>query len=393
MSNAVNPYVLILGTADWDQPIATNQHYIARELCRDGFANVAFMESIALRRPTMSVRDISRVLRRVRAVLTRSGSSIRGEWRPRPKGLSVRSPIVVPIHRGIMSAPNSFLIRRKIHDWINFNGPRVLWSFTPVTYGLEESADVTLYHCVDLLGDVQGVDSRAIERGEAALAAKGVSAVASSRVVRTHLIDSGYADVRLWENVADVETVTRAAPEQAERAPRRVIFAGNLTPTKVDYQLLNSLAESGLEVCVAGPRAEGGVADREAFATLMKSGVRYLGMLTLPELAAELVKARVGIIPYVLNDYTRGVSPLKTFEYLAAGLAVVSTPLPGLQHDGEHVWVEETESSFVDRVTSLVEAGPSMPIRERMSIANAHSWKGRGEQARQLVQQMLEEHP
>ena len=32
--------------------------------------------------------------------------------------------------------------------------------------------------------------------------------------------------------------------------------------------------------------------------------------------------------PYALNQYTRGVSPLKCYEYLASGLHVISTRLP-----------------------------------------------------------------
>lgn len=44
----------------------------------------------------------------------------------------------------------------------------------------------------------------------------------------------------------------------------------------------------------------------------------------------------VGLLPTLVNDYTKSMFPMKYFEYLAAGLPVVSTPIefvndPGLE--------------------------------------------------------------
>jgi teichuronic acid biosynthesis glycosyltransferase TuaH len=47
--------VLVLGTAEWNSPIATNQHYVVRELARAH--DVRFVESMGLRRPRLDGRD------------------------------------------------------------------------------------------------------------------------------------------------------------------------------------------------------------------------------------------------------------------------------------------------------------------------------------------------
>lgn len=384
------PYVLILGTADWNQPIATNQHYVVQELCRDGFAEVTFMESMGLRRPQLNKRDISRIARRVRGLASEDLPLDGARWRAQPLGLDVRSLLNIPVHSGFLSLANGPLLNSKVKDWISYAGPKVLWTYTPATYGLEKHADAVFYHCVDLLGTVQGISTRVIDHGERHLARFGASAISTSRVVQDHLQGQGFVDVGLWENVADVEKIKAANPLNSVRMPGRVIFAGNLSPNKVDYRILEALADVGLDVCVAGPRAEGGGDDSPDFKSMLAHGVKYLGMLSLEQLAEELSQASIGVIPYVLNDYTRGVSPLKTFEYLAAGLPVISTDIPGTPRGIEGIWVEPHVESFVSRALSLCSPPRRATIEARMEVADAHSWAMRGQQVRETVKSALE---
>ena len=48
-----SPLVLILGTAEWNAPIATNQHYVTRELARA--FDILFAEGVGTRRPSLSL--------------------------------------------------------------------------------------------------------------------------------------------------------------------------------------------------------------------------------------------------------------------------------------------------------------------------------------------------
>ena len=40
--------------------------------------------------------------------------------------------------------------------------------------------------------------------------------------------------------------------------------------------------------------------------------------------------ADAGLIPYARNELTDSIFPMKVYEYLAAGLPVIATPLPAL---------------------------------------------------------------
>src|SRR5205823_3012052 len=46
------------------------------------------------------------------------------------------------------------------------------------------------------------------------------------------------------------------------------------------------------------------------------------------EMIRYVVRFDAGVLPYVLDSFTAGIMPAKLKEYLAAGLPVVSTPLP-----------------------------------------------------------------
>jgi glycosyltransferase involved in cell wall biosynthesis len=215
----------------------------------------------------------------------------------------------------------------------------------------------------------------------------GIQAAASSEVVKEHLGAMGFKEVRLWPNVADVDVISAADPRESERVAGRVVFAGNLAPNKVDFKLLAGLADAGLDVRVAGPHAEGGGDDSGAFAEMQRHGVKYLGMLSLPQLADELTSATLGVIPYKLNEYTKGVSPLKTFEYLAAGLPVLSTQIPAVEPIAEHVRIVDGRcaSEWVEAAVSMSRLPSQGEIEERQAIAVDHSWAGRGAVIRELV--------
>ena len=103
------------------------------------------------------------------------------------------------------------------------------------------------------------------------------------------------------------------------------------------------------------------------------------------ELAEIFSTATVGLIPYVLNAYTRGVSPLKTFEYGAAGLSVVATDLPGVTPVEGMVWVAPDRTRFIDAVAQADASMGAANIADRIQLAATHSWERRGDQVRELV--------
>lgn len=57
------------------------------------------------------------------------------------------------------------------------------------------------------------------------------------------------------------------------------------------------------------------------------TNITYVGAKSYHELPAYLATWNIALIPFLLNESTRFISPTKTPEYLAAGLPVISTPI------------------------------------------------------------------
>lgn len=375
----MTPQILVLGTADWDQPIATNQHYVVRELARAH--PLTYVESMGLRTPELKWRDIKRGLNRLSANRT---SGERGK-RPTPAGVTVISPKVLPRHVGMARRFNRPVIHRLVQSWADADSPKILWTYTPVTYGLEAIADAVVYHCVDLLGKVEGIPERLINSAESDLAQFADVAIGTSEKVVEHLRRVGFSRTEYWPNVADTEVFARNRPAVDTRKRGRAVFAGNLSTTKVNFELLRLLARAGIDLHLAGPIAQGGGSAHSEVRSLEALGATYHGMLGLDELASLYWTANVGLIPYALNPYTSGVNPLKTFEYLATGMVVVSTAIPSVRPIEEHVVVTTDDQTFLGAVQKAMSHAHLNAVEERIEIAESHSWTSRGQTARTLL--------
>jgi glycosyltransferase involved in cell wall biosynthesis len=383
---------LLLSTADWDRPVWTNKQHMALRLAAGG--RVIYVNSLGLRRPSARPDDLLRVARRV--LRPGRGRGAGPAAAPRPPGLRVVDPLVLPYHR--LRHPvwdlNRRLLEHAVRAWLEGPpGERILWTYSPVTYGLERHAAATVYHCVDLLAGFPRVDATAIAEGEARLARAGATALASSRTIERHLRASGFAHVELWENVADSRLVEEESRGE-EREPSTAAFVGNLSPYKVDFALLRRLVEDlpRLRLELAGPEAEGGGGAPELAWFRGHPRVTVRPTLAPAEMARLLGRASVGLVPYLLNDYTSGVFPMKVYEYLAAGLPVVTTALPSLEGADEVTWCKDA-GAFLRQVGAELGLPHPADVERRRALARSRSWDARGAQALFLVERLLAKAP
>jgi glycosyltransferase involved in cell wall biosynthesis len=324
--------IVCVSTADYDAQLWTNKQHLMSRLATE--VPVVYVESLGMRHPRLTQRDLQRVRRRLRSTPPVESSAVCDGQR-----LQVLSPLVIPWHGSRqMRRVNHLLLTAQLRSSVEaLPSPRLLWTYAPVvTDELDlRGFDAIVYHCVDDLSTVPGIPAKAVRDLEEKLAAVAdivfVSAPALANRLRplnrrTHLIP----------NVADVAHFACARsgarePEAMALIPRpRVVFVGALSDYKIDWDLVRETVALLPEFHFVFIGPPGDETSMRACVRPKASNCYFLGHRPYADLPAYLAGADVGIIPYRLTTHTASVYPLKVIEYLAAGLPTVSVPLPAL---------------------------------------------------------------
>ncbi len=371
--------IVCVGFADWDTDLQTNQHHLMKRLAREN--RVLFVESLGLRRPQIAGRDVKRIARRL----------VRGLRGAREvDGLHVLSPLVLPLHTNPLARKiNGWLLPALVRRAARRLGMRepILWAYVPHAEVLLAALrpEIVVYHCVDDMAAQQGIDGpnfraseqRFAERADLVLASAPALAERLSTIARNVLYVPNVADIELFSSALRDGPID---PGMTRCPSPRIVFTGALVTTKLDLGLLLVLAESRPDwsFALVGPTGPGDPrADMSALAA--QPNIHLLGARRYEELPGVLRGADVGLIPYALNQLTTSIFPMKVYEYLAAGLPVVATPLPALAE-------VEGIATAADAagIAALIEQALAEDTPERKATrkhdAEAHSWEHRLEE-------------
>ncbi|MBK4348513.1 glycosyltransferase [Lacisediminihabitans changchengi] len=230
---------------------------------------------------------------------------------------------------------------------------------------------------------LMGVDSRRTDRVLAANMAAATVVAAVSPTLVDDLVQRFDRPVSVLANGCD--PVDDAALGTASQGSAVVV--GQLNE-RLDVALLEAVRAAGIRIDVAGPRAERDPAVSQQLDQFLSApGVTWHGRLDKDELKALLREATVGLTPYADTEFNRASFPLKTLEYLASGLRVVSTDLPAVHWlDSDLVVIADGP----DRFAAAVGAATMVPLaaeerRARLSFARTHSWDARVSELVELI--------
>ena len=309
-----------------------------------------------------------------------------------PERPDVLTPLVLPwAHRlrGLDDV-NRMLLVRQVRRRMRARGLRrpVLWLFSPLDAWLVGRLGETClcYHITDDYGAAPWLGGPTVRPrvldGEARLLGRADCVFITS----AHLAAKrGLAGdrVHVVPNVADVEHFATARresltlPAELASIPRPIAgFIGAVDDYKVDLPLLRAAALATPEVAyvLIGP-----VGTRDATTRvdrLALPNVHLLGARDWHELPRYVRAFDVAMIPYRLTSYTESCSPLKLYEYLAAGKPVVATDLPGVREAGDRVTVARDAGEFAAAIRRLASEGDREADR-RAAFAERHSWTRR----------------
>jgi len=165
----------------------------------------------------------------------------------------------------------------------------------------------------------------------------------------------------------------RAMPaELADLPAPRIGYVGLLSHF-LDFDVLEALRRNrrGGTVVLVGP---GSPATEAAVAEFgRREGVAVLGPRPYADVPAYMQALDVGVIPFRARDpYVRGINPNKVYQYLAAGIPVLTTPVLDLEPGAPDLQFA-TDLAEWERALARTLDAPREPVRCR-ARARAHDW-------------------
>ena len=360
---------------DWDGDPLSKTH-IMKILARDN--RILWVNSVANRRPTASPRDLSRMAKKLM-------DAARGLREPWPH-LHVLGPLAIPSFGGIATAVNGSVFRRQVlraMRRLGFQRP-ISWSFLPASAPVSGTLgeDLVVYHCVDEFSAFAGAPAE-IARMEADLARRAdVVIVSAEKLHRSkvafnpncHIVRHGVDHDHFAQALAPATRI----PDDLAGLPKPVIGFFGLLAEWVDLELVRAVADA----FPTGSVVLLGKVNTSLAPLAGARNVHLMGRRPYEELPMWCKGFDVALMPFVEDELAAHSNPLKVREYLAAGLPVVSTPVPEVAKLGL-CRIASGKDAFVEAVREAL-ADP-LPRAARSRAIAAESWDSRGEEIRAAI--------
>ena len=377
--------VVLFATADWDEPYWTNKQHTAKTFAQLGW-RVCYVESVGLRGPKMgSGKDWKRLWRR----LWRGLRSLALGPRQAEQNIWIFSPLAIPGAHGTrwLRRLNTALVRWPLQKFLRATqwSKPLIWTYHPFMLDTVKGlgGGKMVYHCVDDLGAVPMIDSTVVNAAEVEL----LKACDAVFVTNENLVDKCRpfnANTHYFPNVVDFDHFSRAhepgpLPEDLRAIPEpRIVYVGVLSDFKVDFKLIEevALARPDWHWVIIGTEREG---RKSEWVLRLKSrpNIHFLGRKKYEDLPSYLGSMQVGALPTLCNAYTKSMFPMKFYEYIAAGLRVVSTPLRFVEGiTMEAIKIAHNSGEFESYASVAISSG-RLNEKESQRLVGANTWEMR----------------
>lgn len=180
-------------------------------------------------------------------------------------------------------------------------------------------------------------------------------------------------------NGVDLRSFAGSGPLPADLAsvPKPWIGYAGYLKDQLDWRLLTDVAAARPDwslVLVGVDKVRDPENRRLLDQLAARDNVHLLGNKTTEELAHYPRQFDVCIMPYVHDDYTRYIYPLKLHEYLATGQPVVGTPIDALLEYRHLVSLAGPASDWISAIRRSLDGHAPASAEARIATAARHDW-------------------
>ncbi|MGI6428362.1 MAG: glycosyltransferase [Syntrophomonadaceae bacterium] len=173
-------------------------------------------------------------------------------------------------------------------------------------------------------------------------------------------------------------------PADIADIPKPIIGYTGVIASWLDLELIDRLAQefSDCSIVMVGPLYNISDVPR-------RPNIHYLGFKPYEQLAAYEQAFDVGIVPFKLSSMVESVNPIKMWEYMAAGLPIVTTNIPEAAKYPEAIMCSQDEAAFLANVRRALYEDTPERRATRLAVARENSWLIRAQQIIEIIESHL----
>lgn len=350
-SRSLTDFTLIVFGEDFGRHPHALEHLMRPFL---GKTQIYWVETVGLRSPKLSFYDLKRIFEKLYRFVF--GFGVNKSSISKPTRFKVLVPFMIPYNRFKMIRwLNQYCVRRTIDRALDPGDLNVI-SIASVPQAGEYvgffNEKSIVYFCVDDFEEWPGLDKKLVSDFERKLISRADLIFATSRKLCITRTKPGRITPLISHGV-DLNHFSAMPTYVAEDSPIRLCYFG-LFDERSDQELLAQVIAKNVsvELHVIGPIA------CEIKQELKNSPrVIFHGRVSYQELPSRIKEMHVLVLPYVRNELTKSLSPLKLKEYLATEKPVLSTRLNEVEPYEAYAYLANTADEWIEFLSVVQSRG------------------------------------
>lgn len=344
MNNLIKNRNLIIFGEDFQRHPHALEHLLKPLFNENKFI---WVETIGLRSPKFNIYDFKRIIEKI------------FKWTQKEQIIKNQAPTNIVIVRPFMIPFNQFKIIRLFNKWSvnksvsrtikqnNFNNIISIASVpNAADYIGNYNEKLKIYFCVDEFSLWPGLDYDLVSKLEELLITKVDFVIATSSALVKSKIKPG-KKTELIDHGVEFDHFN-IGPKLSHSNRLKICYFG-LFDERNNQDILAEIAESlpTDQIDIIGTV----VCDNS---NLIKyPNISFKGAIKYQLLPTVIDQYDVFILPYVENELTRNINPLKLKEYISTSRFIISTPLPEVIKFKEYISIGKNGNEFVSKINQF----------------------------------------
>jgi len=302
-----------------------------------------------------------------------------------PQGLSPEQ--VIQVQKGLL---DDYMKDKPLSNY-------AFWYYTPMAleFSRKYMPEIVIYDCMDELSAFKFAPDSLKALEQELLSKADVVFTGGQSLYQAK--KNQHANIHPFPSSIEVEHFSKTRELKAlnfskhEKKPLTLGFYG-VIDERFDINLIGDMANAHPEwqFNLIGP-----VVKIDPATLPQSSNIKYLGPKSYQELPEQMASWDIALIPFLINESTRFISPTKTPEYLAAGLPVISTAIRDVVNPygiKQLVHIGNTAQEFIAAVEQeLVKPASAKKawLAKVDSFLSQNSWSKTYESMLKLTKQVL----